>query len=323
MPSVGVRQYGMTNSDDSFPAVSPDAGIDGWCPSFLEVDGIRTRYYDVGSGEPLVLVHGGNWGGHWSANDWTATFEHLRDDFRVLAFDRVGCGMTGNPETRDSYRFGTDLEHALSFLDMLDVDSAHLVGYSRGAGLASRMAVEQPDRFRTLALTNSVTLGPTVGDDSYRHDRLFDMEELGLDPADPAHFRRRLEQYSYRTEYITDERVTASAFMADREKARTTATVMDEEGELDNWFASLQEHMTLTRRRIRDGVLSMPVLYLYGRNDLTMPTEMGMAAFDLFSQGDTTIRLTIFDGCGHMVFLEHPAEFSRRITDFIDYWNSN
>lgn len=311
----------MPDEHDRFESVPPDAGVDGYEPSFVEVNGIRTRYYDVGSGEPLILVHGGNWGGHWSANDWTRTFEHLQDRFRVLAFDRVGCGLTDHPDDPRDFRFGTDLEHALGFVDALDVDAAHLSGFSRGAGLATRMAVQKPDRFNTLILTNSVTLGPPVGDDSYRHRRLFDMEELGLDPADPAYYRRRHEQYAYDSAYVTDDRVTAAASMAARENATRTRRIMDKGGEIENWTQSLQEHMSHTRRRVRQGTLSMPVLYLYGRNDLTMPTEMAMSGMEVFSQGDTEIRLTVLDDCGHMIFLEHPAEFARLLRDFVDFWH--
>lgn len=307
----------MTQDGDRFADVTPDAGIEGYEPAFVDVGGIRTRYYDVGSGDPLVLVHGGNWGGHWSANDWTATFEHLQDRFRVLAFDRVGCGMTENPSDPSAFRFDTDLDHALGFLDAMGLESIHLAGYSRGAGLATRMAVERPAKIRTMTLTNSVTLGPPVGDDGYRHGRLFDMEELGLERTDPAYVRRRLEQYSYRTDYVTDARVRAAAYMASREKARRTQRVMDEEGALEFWMDSLQSHMKVARRRVRDGVVSMPVHYLYGRNDLTMPTEMAMSAMDLFSQGATPVRLTVLDECGHMVFLEYPKTFADRVIDLV------
>ncbi|MFB6082201.1 MAG: alpha/beta fold hydrolase [Halanaeroarchaeum sp.] len=309
----------MIEEGDRFGDVAPDAGIEGYEPSFVTVDGIRTRYYDVGSGDPLVLVHGGNWGGHWSANDWTATFEYLRDRFRVLAFDRVGCGMTENPSDPAAFRFDADLEHALGFLDAIGLETVHLAGYSRGAGLATRMAVERPDAVRTLTLTNSVTLGPPVGDDGYRHRRLFDMEELGLERTDPAYVRRRLEQYSYRTDYVTDERVRAAAYMASREKARRTQHVMNEGGALEKWMDSLRKHMSEARRRVRNGVVSVPVHYLYGRNDLTMPSEMAMGAMDLFSQGNAPIRLTVLDECGHMVFLEYPETFARRVRDLVTY----
>lgn len=305
--------------EPQFEGVREDAGIQGYEPAFVDVGGVRTRYYDVGSGEPIVLVHGGNWSGQASANRWTAAFEHLRESFRVIAFDRIGCGMTDNPAGPEDFRYGTELDHAMGVLDALGLDSCHLVGYSRGAGLASRMAVEDSDRFEALVLTNTATLGPPVGDEGFRHRRLFDLGDRGLEPTDPAYTRHWLEQYSYRTEYVDDERCRAAAYMASRSKARRTAAVMDEQGQYSNWTDSLETHMEHTRRRIREGAVSMPVLYLYGREDMTVPTEMALGAFEMFSRGEFPARLTTLDDCGHMVFLEYPAEFSRLVGDFVDF----
>lgn len=309
----------MTQRDPRYPEASRHGGIEGCEPAFVDVDGVRTRYYDVGNGDPLVLVHGGNWHGHASANKWTKTFEFLADRFRVLAFDRIGCGMTDNPSSPDAFRYSSELRHAIGFLDALDLDTVHLCGYSRGAGLATRVAVEIPDRIETLAITNSATLGPPIGDERYRHDRVFRMEEMGLERTDPAYIRHRLEQYSYRTDYITEERCQTAAYMESRPKARRTARVMEEDGRIDDWMESLSAHMAETRRRISSGVLDVPVLYVFGRNDLTVPFEMATRAFDLFGKTNPQVRLRVLNDCGHMIFLEHPAEFSRLLTDFVDF----
>ncbi|MFB6199030.1 MAG: hypothetical protein ABEI52_12310, partial [Halobacteriaceae archaeon] len=53
-----------------------------------------------------------------------------------------------------------------------------MAGYSRGAGQATRLAVESPERVRTLILTNSATLGPPIGDEKYRHNRHFRMDTV-------------------------------------------------------------------------------------------------------------------------------------------------
>lgn len=305
--------------DDVYEGVREDGGIDGLEPAFVDVDGTRTRHYDIGDGEPIVLVHGGNWGGTSSANTWSAAIEHLRDDFRLLAFDRIGCGMTDNPEAPEDFRYAAEVDHALAYLDAVGIDRCHLVGFSRGAGLASRMAVEEPDRFRALGLTNSATLGPPAGDGRYRHDRLYRMGDLGLEPTDPAYVRYLLEQYSYRTDYITEERCRTAAYMASREKARRTAEVM-EGGQIETWRDTLETHMRLTRRRIADGVLTMPVLYVYGRNDLTVRLGAALGAVDLLGRTNPDVRLKLITGCGHMVFLEHPREFARTVSDFVGFW---
>lgn len=313
----------MTPPQKSFDDVPDHGGIDGYRPEFVDVEGVRTRYYDVGEGDPLVLLHGGNWRGHASANKWTATFDRLSDRFRVLAPDRIGCGLTENPPTPHGFRYESELEHALGFLDALGIESFHLGGYSRGAGLAARVAVDIPERVRSLTVTNTATLGPPIGDERYRHDRVFRWLDRDFDRTDPEFIRERLTQYSYRTAYITDERCRVAAAMESRPKARETAEMMDERGYLKTWQRTLAEQMELTRERITEGVLDMPILYVYGRNDLTVPFEMAIHAFDLLGRTNDRVRLTAMNECGHMIFLEHPEEFARTVIDFVEYWSDD
>lgn len=310
----------MTDTDDRFSDLPDHADIAGYEPRFVDVDGIRTRYYDLGSGEPLVLVHGGDWSGKSSANTWSTNFEGLADRFRVIAFDRVGCGMTDNPETVDDYRYRTDFTHALSVLDTLGIDRCHIAGISRGGGLALRMAVEDPDRFETLVVVNSATFGPPSGDEDFRRDRVFDQSAPDVEPTDPEATRQFLYQYCYQTDHITDEYCRLCAYMRSLPKAQETAEIMQEQGRLDHWKETMREQMTETYRRIGDGVLTVPVLYTYGRNDLTVPIEMVTAAYDMLAQENPDVRLTVFNESGHLVYREHPEEWNRTVIDFIDYW---
>lgn len=307
--------------DRSYSEVPDDAGIEGYSPSFVDVNGIETRYYDVGEGEPLVLIHGGTWKGYASANTWTKTFDHLRDEFRVIAFDRVGCGLTGNPKEPDEFVYRTDLSHGFGFLDELGIDSCHLAGWSRGGGMATRMAVEHPERFRTLVINNSATLGPPVTDANHIRSKIFKMEEQGIDPADPEYTRTYYEQYSYQTDYITDRRCRTAAYMQSHPKFDEAAEVLAAQEEGETWQATLQEEMNTAHTRIKRGVLDMPVLYMYGINDLTVPLEMGIAAYQLIASNNPKARLKTLNKCGHMAFLEHPAEFSYSVANFIDWWS--
>jgi pimeloyl-ACP methyl ester carboxylesterase len=81
---------------------------------FVEVLGIRTRYFEAGSGAPLVLLHGGNFGGILSA-DCAANFdrniEGLSSCARVIAVDRLGQGLTDNPVRLQDYTMTTVVAH--------------------------------------------------------------------------------------------------------------------------------------------------------------------------------------------------------------------
>src|SRR5207245_11043325 len=78
-------------------AVSPSASIGGHEAKFVNVNGARTRYYDVGSGETILLIHGARPSGTSSANTWVAVLTWLSKHFRFLAPYRRRRGMMAHP----------------------------------------------------------------------------------------------------------------------------------------------------------------------------------------------------------------------------------
>lgn len=311
------------STETDFSDVNEHGGIEGYKPEFIDINGTRTRYYDIGEGEPLVLVHGGNWSGLSNANTWSSSFEHLSDEFRVIAFDRIGCGMTDNPDDLDEFRYQTEYEHALNFLETMGLDEVHIAGSSRGAGLAARMTVEEPERFKTLVMLNSGTFGPQTGDKNFRRDRIFERwKPDGFEPTTPEYTRHRYVQYSHQTENITDEFCRTNAYMRSQPKAEEMAEILEDEGYIDDWKEGMYDQMDIAHQRIKDGVLSStPVLYIYGRNDLMVPLEMVTSAFDLIAQGNSNVRMKIINECGHIIYREHPEEFSQTVIDFVNQWH--
>jgi 2-hydroxy-6-oxo-6-(2'-carboxyphenyl)-hexa-2,4-dienoate hydrolase len=306
----------MEETDDRFADVPDHGGVRGFEPAFLEADGLRTRYYEVGEGEPLVLLHGGLWNGSSSANDWAPAFDPLGERFHTLAFDRVGCGLTDNPDAVEDYCFRTELDHALAVVDALGIEEYHLCGTSRGAGLAAWLAVEYPERVRTLTLTNSHTLGPKSGDRAHRSDRLLKPDGVEYGSTDPEWYRFQHEQFSHRTGHVTEEFCRTAAALRSRPKAETTAEMMAEHGEA--FEEGVAERMVETRRRLRAGAFEKPALYVYGHNDMTVPFRTAVGAFELLGQANPRARLEVLDRCGHMPFREYPGEFAGRLRAFVD-----
>jgi hypothetical protein len=70
--------------------VAPNGEVAGLKAKFTDVNGLRMRYYEMGQGEPMVLVHGEGWSGHSSANFWSKNIPGLAKRFHVYALDRVG-----------------------------------------------------------------------------------------------------------------------------------------------------------------------------------------------------------------------------------------
>jgi pimeloyl-ACP methyl ester carboxylesterase len=109
--------------------------------------GVPISYIDRGSGQPVLLLHGFT----RSFRDWETGLipQLLADGFRVIAYDSRGHGSSGKPDAPAQYG-QEDVNDAIRLLDHLGVDNAHIVGYSRGASIASRIVAQRPRRARSV-----------------------------------------------------------------------------------------------------------------------------------------------------------------------------
>ncbi|MBI2367089.1 MAG: alpha/beta fold hydrolase, partial [Deltaproteobacteria bacterium] len=117
-------------------------------PKFIDVDGIRTRYFDQGSGEVLLLVHGSHFGtpdACESALDWEFNFDPLARSFRVIAMDKLGQGYTGNPKTDADYTMAATVQHAARLIETLGLQNVHVIGHSRGGYVVARLTLDHPE----------------------------------------------------------------------------------------------------------------------------------------------------------------------------------
>src|SRR3954454_5514706 len=89
-------------------------------PHFLDLAGVRLHYVDEGRGDPVVMLHGNPTWSFYYRNLILA----LRDDYRVIAPDHVGCGLSDKPGL-DQYDYSLkrrvdDLDRLLDHLAAVD-----------------------------------------------------------------------------------------------------------------------------------------------------------------------------------------------------------
>jgi pimeloyl-ACP methyl ester carboxylesterase len=119
--------------------------------SYFNSNGVSIRYLDQGDGQAIVLIHGftGN------ADGWTQLQGELAKDHRVIAIDCRGHGRSDKPD-----EYGRAMvDDLLRLLDHLGIAQAVFVGYSMGAEISLRMAVENPTRVRALIAGGSAWSG--------------------------------------------------------------------------------------------------------------------------------------------------------------------
>lgn len=112
-----------------------------------QVGDLRMHYEVAGDGVPLVLVAGTGYAG---ATWLPELVDRLATRHLVLTFDHRGTGDTpSTPERYSTRGFAAD---AVGLIDALGLDSAHVVGHSMGGRVAQWMALDHPDRVRSLIL---------------------------------------------------------------------------------------------------------------------------------------------------------------------------
>jgi pimeloyl-ACP methyl ester carboxylesterase len=114
--------------------------------SYVDVDGVRTYYEVHGTGDPVVLLHGGM----CTAETWDAQTSALAGRFQVYVPERFGHGRT--PDIEGPITYENMARHTIAFMEAVGLDSAHLAGWSDGALVGLLVALRRPGLVRRLIL---------------------------------------------------------------------------------------------------------------------------------------------------------------------------
>jgi pimeloyl-ACP methyl ester carboxylesterase len=108
---------------------------------------VTINYRSIGTGEPILLVHG--YGDNLKM--WAGLADSLATTHRVIAVDTRGFGKSSKPAGVANYGQAM-VDDLVALLDHVDATQAHVVGYSMGAMLAAELATDYPARVRTATL---------------------------------------------------------------------------------------------------------------------------------------------------------------------------
>lgn len=125
---------------------------------FMNVNGHQLHYLDQGHGTSVVMVHGNP---TWSFY-YRDLFRVLASDFRCIAPDHIGCGLSEKP-TSDDYGFQLKdrLADFTTFLDKLDLkEPITLIAHDWGGMIAMAWAVVNPDKVNRIILMNTAAFLP-------------------------------------------------------------------------------------------------------------------------------------------------------------------
>jgi pimeloyl-ACP methyl ester carboxylesterase len=120
---------------------------------FIEIDGARIHYLDVGQGPVVVMIHGlGGQMGHFTY----ALLDRLKQDFRVVLIERPGSGYSQRPAGA-SARLRAQGDVIAKAIRALKLEKPLLVGHSMGGAVSLAIALDHPDCVGGLALVAPLT----------------------------------------------------------------------------------------------------------------------------------------------------------------------
>ncbi len=120
---------------------------------FFDSDGVKIAYRDEGEGEPVLLIHGfaSNSEVNWVGPSWMKSLTDA--GYRAIAIDNRGHGESEKLYDEAAYGAPLMAEDARRLLDHLGIARAHVLGYSMGARIGAFLAINHPDRVRSLVLS--------------------------------------------------------------------------------------------------------------------------------------------------------------------------
>jgi cis-3-alkyl-4-acyloxetan-2-one decarboxylase len=120
---------------------------------YFDHGGLRQHYLDEGSGAPVVMLHGNP--------SWSFYYRHLvltlRDRYRVIAPDHIGCGLSDKPgDDRYSYTLRQRVDDLEALLESLDLrENITLVVHDWGGMIGMAYASRHPERIARLVILNT------------------------------------------------------------------------------------------------------------------------------------------------------------------------
>ncbi|HXG64561.1 MAG TPA: alpha/beta hydrolase [Blastocatellia bacterium] len=249
------------------------------------VSPVEIYYREMGSGMPLVFLHGG-WG--YEIYPFDRQIEAFRERFRIIIPDRTGYGRSGWLAD-----FPTDFHRraageTMRLLDALRIERAILWGHSDGAVIAAMLGLDAPERFYGLILEAFHFYRVKPGSHEFFEQMVMNPERLG-------------------------ERVCATLAEAHGADYWRTLLVMNGEAWLQIADESAHPRQDLYGGRLAE--LKTPAIFIHGSRDpRTEPDEL-----DAIRRQLPGVPIRVIEEAGHSPHSERAAAESIRLAgEFLD-----
>ena len=287
-------------------------GVPGVASRYVRLaTGARAHYMTAGdSGPAAILLHGGINGSSGIAG-WRFMLPALAAaGFRAYAPDRPGFGISDNREEYWPHQGNFSWSDFVDdFANALCLDEFSITGNSQGASVAAQYAVEHPERIKNIALIASFSLMGPLGLDNDGKVRERFPSKYDTIPWDgkAETMRANMSAIIYDSRVITDDLVNMRTSMANTQLASYMTAA--------KFNAAIPGNPIYAQRANllgRFDKLTMPAIYMWGKDDVLAPEEGGYAQEEIL----TNFKFHYPDQCGHQGQTDRPELFNKVFAEF-------
>jgi pimeloyl-ACP methyl ester carboxylesterase len=260
--------------------------------TYISVPGVDLWVDQVGSGDDLVFIAG-------LADEgscWAGQAAELSDSYRVTTFDNRAVGRSSTPE--GDYHIVDFAEDTAAMMQALGIPSAHVVGSSMGGAIAQELALRHPDLVRSLVLH-----GTWCVSDRHFQEEVRGWQMLARAAPTPHDFFVAVNVWFLAPRIYDQGTIDDWAADADR---NPHAQTMDA-------FCRSAEALLAHDTRDRLHRIACPTLVTVGSLDICTPLRHSQQLADLVGGAE----LHVFDGAGHMPYVEDPPVFTAVVRRFL------
>lgn len=262
------------------------------------------KYVEVGSGEPMLLLHNGG-SGHWV---WHYQMQHFAKKYRVFAFDMLGCGASDRPNVTYDLNFYTQMTDEI--LAKLKLKNLILVGNCVGAAAALEYVSRKSSRLKALILFNLCG----------GHDMMTPLVRRASLPLpeflEPAHriglkiFRQTpgVIKFAVRANYAALPDSADPVFLAENKEARNPAQTQSRL----NLMKGLSTFNKFSHDFDRPSHLP-PTVVFWGQQNRVLPLANGLQ----FCERLQPMQTHIIEKTGHLLMAERPDYVNLQIENFL------
>ncbi|MGX9143215.1 alpha/beta fold hydrolase [Mesorhizobium sp. 128a] len=285
----------------------PEGFTETFTSQYIQANGIRLHAVVGGKGPPLLLVHG--WPQTWY--QWRLIMPALARDFRVIAVDQRGIGLSEKPQ--DGYDSGTQANDLVALMDALGHDRFAMVGFDTGMGIGYAVAADHPDRLERLVVGEALVAGVTPSVPmivpATLNKRLWHIPFNRLDGELNERLVRGREDIYFGAEYAASAGTPLPASVVKYYVDGLASSPEALRGSFELYRAIDTDIEQNQRRKSRS--LILPVLAVGGERGI------GEGVANTMKLVAQNVQGKVISGSGHWVAEEAPAKLLEALTPFL------